>query len=203
MSRLADSPHITYWRLVVMSDYGVECVRKISCAIAVVLMVAAPAAAQQDRPDERRLETLLRPGMAVWISDAAGREQRLQIDSVTGTTLTGTGDKGQIRQLPLSEVVRVRVRQPDSVLDGAVIGAGTAIASGLFLCTRTEPWRNCRDDVGPILGIGAIGAGAGMAIDALIRGRHTIFERSRTAMRLTAAPFVASRARGVTLVLTF
>ena len=59
---------------------------------------------------------------------------------------------------PVSVQTVQTVRESDSVLNGALIGAGVAVASGLFLCTRTEPWRNCRDDVGPMLRIGAVGA---------------------------------------------
>jgi hypothetical protein len=62
----------------------------------------------------------------------------------------------------------------DSVVNGALIGAGAAVASGLFLCTRTEPWRNCRDDAGPILRIAAIGAAVGAGVDALFRRREPL-----------------------------
>jgi hypothetical protein len=83
------------------------------------------------------------------------------------------------RRLTTNDISRVEVRQSDSLLNGALVGAGAAIASGLFLCTRAEPWRNCRDDVGPMLRIGAIGAGVGIGIDALIRGRQTIYGADR------------------------
>jgi hypothetical protein len=83
-----------------------------------------------------------------------------------------------------------------------LIGAGAAVASGLALCRLTEPWENCRDDVGPMLRIGAIGAGAGAAIDALIRGRRTIYEAPRSA-RLHVAPIIGRRVGGLHLSLDF
>ena len=52
----------------------------------------------------------------------------------------------------------VAVRESDSLLNGALIGTGAAVASGLLLCTMMEPWENCRDDYGPMARIGAIGA---------------------------------------------
>ena len=73
---------------------------------------------------------------------------------------------GTARDIPAADVQRVRIRRSDSVLNGALIGAAAAIGTGLFLCTRTEPWRNCRDDYGPIVRIGAVGAGIGITIDA-------------------------------------
>ena len=34
------------------------------------------------------------------------------------------------------------VRQSDSLLNGALIGAGAGVASGLFFCSLMEPWEN-------------------------------------------------------------
>jgi hypothetical protein len=93
-------------------------------------------------------------------------------------------------------------RRSDPLWNGALIGAGVAVASGLFLCTRMEPWRNCNDDVGPMLGIGAIGAGIGIAIDALIRKRAPSNDTQGKA-RLYAAPIVGREARGMRMAITF
>ena len=93
-------------------------------------------------------------------------------------------------------------RRSDPLWNGALIGAGVAVASGLFVCTRMEPWRNCNDDVGPMLGIGAIGAGVGIAIDALIRKRAPSNGPQGKA-RLYAAPIVGRQARGMRMAITF
>src|SRR5690242_18479088 len=71
-------------------------------------------------------------------------------------------DLTSLSAIAAAESRQANPRTSDSLLDGALIGAGVAIAGGLFLCTRTEPWENCRDDVGPIVRIGAIGAGVGI-----------------------------------------
>jgi hypothetical protein len=92
-------------------------------------------------------------------------------------------------------------RESDSLLNGALIGAGTAVSIGLFLCTRSEPWENCRDDVGPMLQIGAIGAGIGIAIDALIRRKGTT--DTADASRLHAVPMVTRRAKGLQFAWAF
>ena len=89
------------------------------------------------------------------------------------------------------------------VLIALVFGAGAAVASGLFLCTLTEPWENCRDDVGPMFRTGAIGAGVGIAIDALIRGPRTIDEARQGSTRLHAAPIVAGHGAGLEISLSF
>ena len=122
--------------------------------------------------------------------DANGQEQRARIVCVSGDAVTTSAD-GVSRRLTTNDIRRIEVRQSDSLLNGALVGAGAAIASGLFLCTRSEPWENCRDDVGPMLRIGAIGAGVGIGIDALIRGRRTIMDR--TAARACGwRPFLAA-----------
>lgn len=64
-----------------------------------------------------------------------------------------------------------QTRQSDSLLNGALIGAGAGVAAELFVCRTMEPWDVCRNDVGTILKFGAIGAGIGMGIDTLIRKR--------------------------------
>jgi hypothetical protein len=91
-------------------------------------------------------------------------------------------------------------RSSDSVINGALIGAGVAVASGLFVCTRMEPWRVCRDDFGPMLKLGAIGAGIGAGIDALLSRR--LYENPN-GTTLHAAPVISRDAKGVRLSVGF
>jgi len=140
--------------------------------------------------------------MTVWIADTTGREEKTRIVGVSGDVVTTTAG-GDLRHLRTADLMRVSVRHSDPVINGALIGAGAAVASGLFLCRLTETWENCRDDVGPMLRIGAIGAGVGIAIDALIRGRRTIYEAAPGATQLHAAPIVTRRARGLQLSVSF
>jgi hypothetical protein len=140
--------------------------------------------------------------MTVWITDVSGREEKARILSASGGTLTIV-DGEDVRRLPMTGVMRIRARQPDVVLNGALIGAAAAVASGLFLCNLTEPWENCRDDVGPMFRIGAIGAGVGIGIDALIRGRKTIYEASPAATTFEVAPIVGRHGRGLQVSLHF
>ena len=93
------------------------------------------------------------------------------------------------------------VRQSDSLLNGALIGAGAGVASGLVVCTMMEPWRNCRDDYGAMLTVGAIGAGIGMGIDALIRKK--IYQSASGAAEVHATPLIGRRVKGVRLSVRF
>jgi hypothetical protein len=159
---------------------------------------AFPQTSQDPAP---RVESALSPGTTVWITDSAGREEKRLIVSVSDGIVTTSANE-DVRRFRTTDIARVRARHSDSVINGALIGAGAAVASGLFLCTRTEPWENCRDDVGPILRIAAIGAGAGIGIDALIRGRRTIYEAPKST-RLHAVPIAARGAAGLSVSVSF
>ena len=93
------------------------------------------------------------------------------------------------------------VRQSDSLLNGALIGAGAGVASGLLLCRTMEPWQNCRDDFGSMALTGAIGAGIGMGIDALIRKK--VYQTASGGTEVYAAPLFGRRAKGLRLSVTF
>ena len=159
-----------------------------------VLFSATTAAAQTAATPRTEPGNLLTTEMTVWIVDSSGHEQRERVVNVSGDTVT-TSANSDSRRLLTNDIQHVEVRQSDSPVNGALIGAGTAVASGLFLCTRTEPWRNCRDDVGPMLRIGAVGAATGIGIDALIRGRRTIYRAGRGAS-MRVAPVVGARRAG-------
>jgi hypothetical protein len=64
-----------------------------------------------------------------------------------------------------------------------------------------EPLRNCRDDFGSMAKIGAIGAGIGMGVDALIRKR--VYRSASGAAEVHAAPILGRRAKGVWLSVRF
>jgi hypothetical protein len=182
-----------------MRAYGPRWLKRIAVLILFAASTSSVASAQTL---PRTLETVLIPGRTVWITNSAGREDKARIVSVSGDMVTTTaGD--DIRHIRTIDIMRVRARQSDSLLNGALIGVGAGVASGLFLCTRTEPWENCRDDVGPMFRIGAVGAGVGIAIDALIRGRRTIYEVTQRAARLRATPIAAQHAGGLQVSLSF
>src|SRR5687768_14716436 len=100
-----------------------------------------------------------------------------------------------------SQPAPVPARQSDSLLNGALIGAGAGVASHLLVCRTMEPWQVCRNDFGPMLTFGALGAGIGMGIDALIR--KTVYQSVRGATQIHAAPLVGRRAKGLRLSVAF
>ncbi len=95
----------------------------------------------------------------------------------------------------------VAVRQSDSLLNGALIGAGAGVASVLFICRQMEPWDVCLNDVGTMAKFGALGAGIGMGIDALIRAK--VYQSASGAAVVHAAPIVGRRAKGLRFSVRF
>jgi hypothetical protein len=173
---------------------------KFTAGIAVFFSMISVASGQPR--DGATVQETLTPGTTAWITDSSGREEKARIVGVSGSVLTVAAMDG-VRQLRTSDVVRVRVRESDSVINGALIGAGAAVASGLLMCRAMEPWDVCRSNVGSILRLGALGAGIGVGVDALIRGRRTIYDASQGSLHLHAAPMLARDAAGLQLSLSF
>jgi hypothetical protein len=95
----------------------------------------------------------------------------------------------------------VTVRESDSLLNGALIGASAGVASQLMICRAMEPWSVCLNDVGTMLKFGALGAGIGMGIDALIRKK--IYQSESGSTHIHAAPLIGRRAQGLRLAVSF
>lgn len=165
-------------------------------------LTAHGASAQQSRTMSPDLEAAVTPGETVWITRASRPEQKVRVVGISGDILTAAADSGLLR-VGTSEVAKVRARRSDSLLNGALIGAGVAVASGLYICRSMEPWSVCRNNVGPLVRLGAVGAGIGIGVDALIRGRRTIYEAPQRSVILHAAPLIAHRARGVQVSFSF
>jgi hypothetical protein len=136
--------------------------------------------------------------LLVLIFVSSGTAVFAQAPQAAATTL-----REAVRRVPASDLVQSEARRSDSLWNGAAIGAAVGVTSGLLLCRATEPWRNCRDDVGPMLGMAALGAGIGIGIDALIRGRETANTGGAGTTRLQVTPIAARRAKGMQVSLRF
>ena len=98
-------------------------------------------------------------------------------------------------------IASAQTRQSDSLLNGALIGAGAGVATHLFVCRTMEPWEVCRNDFGPMATFGALGAGIGIGIDALIR--KTIYQSASGETVVHATPIIGRRAKGMRFSVRF
>ena len=174
--------------------------------VAAILTVAPGASAQEPVRDFSQLNTRLTPGDTVYVTDAQGREIKGKIRSIDATSLSLDGDTA-----PTFKAIDVRTiveRRPDSLKNGMVIGAvsGFAAAAGLIfsLCSSDE----CESSGPAILASLFTGAGVGIGagIDAAIKGPKRVVYRAQVATasaRLSLAPLITRRAKGVAVSLVF
>src|SRR4051812_25188964 len=95
--------------------------KRIAVALVLCLSEASAVSAQATAADPG-LESALTPGSTVWITDTGGREDRARIVRVSGGIMTTT-DGLNLRRLRTADIVRVRARHADRVVNGALIGA--------------------------------------------------------------------------------
>ena len=181
---------------------------KVAVVLAIIslLLAFALAAAQEPVRDFSQLNTRLRPGDTIWVTNAEGREVKGTILSLAADELTLEGRTG--RSFGAPDVATITVRRADSLRNGALIGLG--IGSGLVLvgCLANAE----SGDAGwCVLGAaiyGGIGAGIGVGIDALIPGKKLVAYRAPGSpgpapARLSIAPVVTPRAKGVAVSYAF
>ena len=185
---------------------------KLTSAAAVAVLAAmlgapAPAAAQEPVKSFDQLNTRLKVGDKVWVTDAQGRELQGKIHSLSSDALT-LGTDGA-RTFAARDVSAIRERPPDSLKNGALIGFGVGGGLALGACLS---YAEGSDDGGwcaALVGIyGALGAGLGVGIDALIPGKKRVAYRAPGAAgaaqaRLSVAPVIMPRHRGVAVSFSF
>jgi hypothetical protein len=176
---------------------------------AAALAAPAPCAAQKPVTSFDQLDTRLKPGDTVWVTDGQGREVKGRINSLAPEAITLKGDGPTT--FVAGDVRLISERRRDSLANGALIGLAAGGGLTLAFCL---PNTNGADKGYCYLGAlfyAGVGAAIGVGIDALIPGRKLVAYRapgtsgsseSRQA-RLSIAPFVTPRAKGVAVSFAF
>jgi hypothetical protein len=172
-----------------------------------MLLIPALAGAQEPVKSFDQLNTRLRVGDTIWVTDAHGREVKGKIQGLDAASLTLEA------RTPLSfapsDVRVIQERRPDSVKNGALIGmgAGGAVAVVSML---TLDFEGCTFGcVAAVLGyFGGIGAGVGALVDAMIPGQKQAVYRAAGAAgassaRFSLAPVITPRHKGVAVSFSF
>ena len=125
-----------------------------------------------------QLQVLVNPGSTVTLTDAAGSQVSGRVDSLTRSVLS-LELNGARRDFNEADVMTIRQRRGDSLANGAWwgFGAGAVIAAlaigSCVECFLDEPgWMVAAASL-----YGAMGAGFGVGVDALIRREQTIYRR--------------------------
>jgi ribosomal protein L30/L7E len=144
-------------------------------------LCAVPALAQTDTP----LARLVERGQTVEVRDDDGREVRGRIRAVSAATMTLEG-ADDVFEIPVAKITRI-ARPADSLADGALIGFSAGAVFGLLGSTVGTSdcdayyYGPCPEGAGFVVGstlvFGAIGAGIGVGVDALIHRGRVIYRR--------------------------
>jgi hypothetical protein len=156
-------------------------------ATILLLLGCAPAAEAQEggtgvAASFEQLQVLVKPGSTVTVTDPAGSVTSGRIETLSSSALSLLVDNTR-RTFGEMDVNLIRHRRGDSLANGAWwgfgIGAGLAVAA-LWAYTACDL---CDGELGPgeaaaaVSVYGAMGAGVGVGIDALVRREQIIYRR--------------------------
>jgi len=137
-----------------------------------------------------QLRVLVKPGDRVSVVDTRGQEVRGPISELSSSALALNVSGTPIRFLE-GQIDAIRQRRPDPLANGAkwglAVGAGLGVLAGIGLASEYEEGGGT---LIPVLAFayGAIGAGAGAGIDALISSEQVIFARHGSRAAVTVRP---------------
>ena len=179
--------------------------------IAAAFCVPTPGAAQQPVRSFDQLNTRLKPGDTVWVTDAGGREITGRIRNLSAASLLLDAG-GTPRDFQAEQVGTIRLRPKDSLKNGVLLGAVIGLALGVASCAANS---QCIDDEGgpgvtAALGLmgAAAGAGLGAGVDAAVKGPKLVVYRAagtagHAATRVSIGPVLTPRRGGVAVSVAF
>lgn len=173
----------------------------------------APAQGQEAAPLLARslseLSQQVRPGENLVVTGRDGREETGRLETATATHLV-LNVHGAVRKFAESDLGLVQRHERDSLVNGALIGAaaGGLPVALLLLAATASGDLDCRLGPGCAAGIllwTGIGTGIGVAVDAAVRRKRTIFlaPSGNAGPRVSLAPIIGRERKGVAMVVRF
>ena len=175
-------------------------------AVMLIVFLSAVSAAQEPVKSFDQLDTRLKPGDTVWVTDAQGREIKGKIRELTPSSLML--DKGNGQTLQAADVARITQRQGHKIGKGALWGLVAGGAASVFPAVSAG---TCHEEDCQMVAIlipvflGA-GAGIGALVGAAMPGKELVVYRAPatgTAVRFSFAPVITAHARGVVVSFAF
>lgn len=153
--------------------------------------------------DELRLKVAA--GDTVYVTESTGKERQARIVEISGSSLAVSID-GTHRNLTEPGVTRIRRRLSDSLWNGAAIGAAASVGVGLAVGASFDALDDCDAACWAINGLyyGGMGALVGTGIDAMFKGRKTIYMADRqSSTTISLRPLLSSGSRSVIVAVRF
>jgi hypothetical protein len=176
--------------------------------LAAVLIVLLPAlsAAQEPVKSFDQLDTRLKPGDTVYVTDAQGREVKGKIRELTPSALML--DNGGGWTVQSREGSRITQKHGHKTAKGALWGlvAGAAISVWPAVVAGTCHEEDCQMVALVIPVFLGAGAGIGAAVGATKPSKELVVYRAPsagTSARFSIAPMISPRAKGVAVAFTF
>lgn len=185
--------------------------RRPALALLAALAVSIPslAAAQEPTGAFDQLDTRLKPGDTIWVTDAQGREIKGTLRDLSPAFLRLDAE-GATQEFQAARVGTVQIQPKDSLKNGALLGAVVGCVLGALSCGANPECAGDESGGGVAAALGILGAGAGAGIGAWIDSamkppRLTVYRATGAAghSRLLVAPVVGPRARGVAVSIAF
>lgn len=179
--------------------------RAITCGVVVslVLAVGTMAGAQDVATSFSELRLLTKAGDTVTVTDTRGREVKGRIAVLSPEQLVVTDRAGR-HEWAEADVVGIRQRRPDSLLNGALIGMG--VGAGIVLAAAVADDVSGPDTDWYVLGAfiyGGIGAAIGVGFDALSKDELDVFRREPPRAQVRLQPMLAPSGGGLRLAVVF
>jgi hypothetical protein len=168
---------------------------RVSLVLAAYL-VASPVSAQGQR---LILGEMVRQGQTVEVIDDHGRQINGKVSTLSTAAVRIVRD-GKMTEIPFENIAQI-ARPADSLANGAWIGFASGAAFGAIgaLGTTCDYDYYCFDGPGYAIGstliFGAIGAGIGVGVDALIKHNRIIYQRDAGA-QTRVAPVIGPGLKG-------
>jgi hypothetical protein len=175
-----------------------------------ILLLPALVLGQDPVTNFDQLNTRLKVGETVYVTDTQGREREGKILELSVSSLT-LDNRVARQKLAVGEVQLVQTRQRDSLLNGALIGLtiGAGVGAGLVAASKCDAG-DCYDTSGAEIFIGGVclaaGVGIGLVADAAHPGKKRVIYRApggSPSARVMFTPVVTPRMKRVALSFSF
>ncbi len=174
--------------------------------VVTLLSLAAPARAQAPATSFADLQSRLKVGETVLVTQGTGGIFKGKVERVTDASLL-LRNRGRDLQLAAPTVLRV-ARPVHTLRNGTLIGLVAGFTAGAVWAGSTECGIVCFSSPAGVLAFGglfgAIGMGGGAIVGASIHREHVVFERAATGrVQAAVAPFVSRGGTGLRVQLGF
>lgn len=197
------------WRVVIMrtSFTGRQGLAWVPRVALLIVLLPAVSAGQELVKSFDQLGTRLRVGDTIWVTDTQGRAIRGKIHQLTPSGLTLDDGSGVTFQGAAVRVIEQHRPKPlkKGTLWGLAAGAGLGI-TWLAIAAQDPGDGGAGVAAAMLGGCLGIGAGLGSAIGAAVPAKRVVVYRASgtaAAARLSIAPVIARRAKGVAFTFTF